>query len=136
MMADFVGNHVGLGKITRSLKPLAKFPVKRKIDINFLIGTAVKRTCRRLGKSAGRLDGVREKYQSWFLIGATACLKNLTPCPLRTAKHACNELAHLIICTALLRLLRRSLRVVAFLHIALQQHSRIDAKKEREQDNY
>src|SRR5262245_28866793 len=136
MMADFMGNDISLGEVTRRLEALAQISVERKIDIDFLIFATVKGTGRRLGKSAGRLDGAREKYQSWLLIGATAFLKNLIPCPLRTAKHARNELAHLVICTALLRLWRRCLWVVAFLHIALQQHSRIDTKKEREQDNY
>ena len=42
MMADFVGNHVGLGEVPRGLEPLAQITVESKVDINFLIFAAVK----------------------------------------------------------------------------------------------
>src|SRR5262249_57287273 len=86
--------------------------------------------------TAGRLDGVREKYQSWFLIGLPAGLEDFIPGALRASEHARDELPHLVICAGLLRLWRRTLRVVGFLHVALQQHSRIEAKKESQQDDY
>jgi hypothetical protein len=58
MMADLVSDHVSLSEVTRRLKALAQFPVESKIDIDFLIFSAVKRARRRLAKSTGRLDGV------------------------------------------------------------------------------
>src|SRR5262245_17832837 len=136
VMADFVGDHVGLGEVARRSEALAQFTVEGKVDVKLLIGAAVERTCRRLAITAGRLDGVREKYQSWFLIGLPAGLEDFIPGALRASEHARDELPHLVICAGLLRLWRRTLRVVAFLHVALQQHSRIEAKKERQQDDY
>ena len=75
VMADFVGDHVGLGEVTRCLEALAQFAVESKIDIEFLILAAVKRAGRRLAKSAGRLDDVREKHQGRFLISLPGRLK-------------------------------------------------------------
>src|SRR5215471_3264677 len=111
VMADFVGDHVGLGEIARRSESVAQFTVEGKVDVKLLIGAAVERTCRRLTIAASRLHGVREKYQSWFLIGATARFENLTPRSLRAAEHAGDELAHLVIFAGLLRLWRRALWV-------------------------
>src|SRR5262245_296539 len=136
VMADFVGDHVGLGEVARRSEALAQFAVEGKVDVKLLIGAAVERTCRRLAIAAGRLHGVREKHQSWFLISLPAGLEDLIPSALGASEHARDELTHLVICAGLLRLWRRSLRVVGFLHVALQQHSRIEAKKERQQNDY
>ena len=132
MVADFMGDHVGLREIPWCLEALSQIAVEGKIDIHFVIFAAVKRTGRRLSKAAGRLDGAREKHQGWFLISSPGALKDLIPCPLRAAQYARDELAHLVICAGLLRLI---LRDTNLWHIALQQETRIETEKERKQDD-
>src|SRR4029453_10887816 len=133
-MADFMGNHVGLGEVARRLEALAQIAVERQVDINFAIGATVERACRRLGKAAGRLDGVRKKHQGRFLIGTAGRLEDITPRPLGAPEYPRDELPHLVLTTGL-RLWRRTLWNICFLQITLQQQARIDAKVERDQND-
>src|SRR6516164_3419540 len=112
MMADFMGNHIGLGEVTGCLKTLAQIAVEREIDINLLIRAAVEGTCRRLGESAGRLDGIREKHQGRLLVGAAGRLEDLAPRPLGAPEHPRDELPHLVLLSRLLRLWRGRLREI------------------------
>jgi hypothetical protein len=133
MVADFMGDHVSLGEIAGSFEALAQLAVEGEVDINFLIVAAVKRSRCRGCKAAGRLDAPEKSTRSVFDKSAQP---DLIPRALGAAEHAGDELPHLVIYSGLLRLWRWSLWDVDLLHITLQQDSRIEAEKERKQDDY
>jgi hypothetical protein len=86
---------------------------------------AIKRTGRCFGKPTSRLNGTREKHKPWLLVFPTATLKYLRPRALRAAQDPRDKLPHLIVGAGRLRLRWR-----ARIDTGLQQHARINPKKQ------
>jgi len=55
MMADLMGDHIGLGKVVRGTELVFHVVVERQIDIDLAISGAIKRTHGRLCRAAGRI---------------------------------------------------------------------------------
>ena len=54
VMADLVGDHVGLREVAGRAEAIAQVAVEVEIDVDLLVGRAVERTHRRLRRAAGR----------------------------------------------------------------------------------
>src|SRR4051812_42784687 len=63
MMADLVSQHVCLREVARSAEASIEFIEEREVDINLLIGRAVKRPGFGASSSAPRLHGLTEKHE-------------------------------------------------------------------------
>ena len=69
VMCHLMGNHVGLREISRSVvTPLELFKERRR-HVNLLISWTVKRSHRRVGRSACRPDRIRKQDQLWGTVG-------------------------------------------------------------------
>ena len=55
VVADFVGDDIGLGEIARRAEAAAQFVEEGRVDVNALVGRAVERPHRRLRRAAARL---------------------------------------------------------------------------------
>src|SRR5512134_3896370 len=71
MVAHFMGNDVGLGKIAWSPKPLGHFLEEGEIEIQLAILWAIERSHRRRCRAAGREQGARKQdYTRVFVFAA------------------------------------------------------------------
>jgi hypothetical protein len=78
-MTHLVGNHIGLGEITRStVTPFAVFK-KGQVDVDLAICRAVKRPHRGTGHAAGRRDRTGEQQQPRFLVGTPGLPEDCMP---------------------------------------------------------
>ena len=140
MMANFVGDNVGLGKVTRGLELLLQLVIKSQIDIDFPVGRTIKGSGCRLGKTACRLDFAGKKHQLRFLIFSPCFLKQLFPGIFSIGKNYGNKVGESILgrirpsvlaCPAY-RLLGRP----ASSPIAVEYQGRIDTKIHAHQSEY
>ena len=63
VMPDLVGDHVSLGEIARGLELLFQLLKEAKVEVDLLIGRAVKRPDGRAGVAAGRSHSVSEEHK-------------------------------------------------------------------------
>ncbi len=63
VMADFVGDDVGLREVTRSVQLLLHLIVETEIDVDLVVTGTIERSGRRSGRAACRLDGVGKEYE-------------------------------------------------------------------------
>src|SRR5262245_33983309 len=136
-MANLVGNHIGLGEITRSFEPLFQLAKERGVEINLLVHRTIKRPRRRLGKTARRLRRIGEQDQLRIAIFAPCSAEQVVPHVLRIGQHRADELLALVVdarfaCRARLERPRLSLRL-PLIHL-LQQRHRVAAEEPHEQD--
>ncbi len=96
VMADFVGDHVGLGEVAAGAEAGAQILEEAQVDINLPVGGTVERPHRRLGQAAGGLDGPAEQDQGRLLVAATHLGHESVPGILRLGQHHGGELAALI----------------------------------------
>src|ERR1700730_3192470 len=68
MMSNFMGQDVGLGKLSGRAEALLQFVVEAQIDINLLILWTVERTGRGLRQAAGRIDRVAKQHEFGVVI--------------------------------------------------------------------
>ena len=68
VMADLVGNDVGLREIARRAEPRIEVAEERQVQIHLPVVRAVERPHRRLADAAARLCGVGEQHQSRLLV--------------------------------------------------------------------
>ena len=96
-MADFMGNHIGLGKIAGRAKALLQFAEERQVDIHPLIARAIERPDRRVGEAAGGVHPAAKQHQGRVLVLAIGALEDFAPGVLGIAEYRANELRLLII---------------------------------------
>ena len=63
MMAHFVRDHIGFGKIARGLEAVTQLTIEIKVDVELLVARAVERTRRRAGETAGGTRPTGEENQ-------------------------------------------------------------------------
>src|ERR1041385_2407681 len=109
MMANFMSDHVSLGKIAWSLEAVAQLTIEIEIDINLVIFRAIEWPGRSLRRPARRLHRAAKEHQFRGLIGAAVARENFPPGTLCAPEHPGNEIFHLIIaaCGRLARCGRR-----------------------------
>ena len=62
-MTDLVRHHVGAGEFALRAEPAAQFIEEAEIEVHLLVGRAVERTHRRLGRAAAGAGHVPEQHQ-------------------------------------------------------------------------
>ena len=75
MVADLMGDDIGLGEIARRAEPPRQFVEEGRVDVDLLVGRAIKWPHRRLRRTAARLVMVGVGDQPRRLIFAPACWK-------------------------------------------------------------
>src|SRR5262249_40606562 len=92
MMADFVRQHIGLGKLTWSAEALLEFVVEPKVDVNLFIDRTIKRAGGGLSRAAAGVSNVAKQHQLGVAIVDIFLLKNLSPGLLRVIQDERNKL--------------------------------------------
>jgi hypothetical protein len=92
MVPDLVRQNVRLRKITCCSKSAMKLVEECKVDVDPLVGRAVKRPHRRLTDSASRLRRVPEEHEASRLVLRIVARHDLSPGVLRVVEHERNEL--------------------------------------------
>jgi hypothetical protein len=98
VMADLVGNHVGLGELAgvavrTAAELVLQIVEERGIEVDALIARAVERSHGRLREGAWRRLGAREQAQLRRMIGAAVGGENFRPAVLGVAQHQGDKLA-------------------------------------------
>ena len=97
MVADFMSNHVSLGKITGSLEAVAQLTIKIEIDIDLVIFRTIERPGGSLREAARGLHPAAKKHQFRRLVCPTVARKYFAPGALCAAEHTRDEVFHRII---------------------------------------
>ena len=69
MVAHLVGDDVGLGEVAGGAEAAVQLVEEGEVEVDPLIGRAIKRPHRRRAEAAGRLHGVGEQHQPGLLVG-------------------------------------------------------------------
>ena len=135
VMADLVGNDVGLGEVTGRPVPLFEVLEEGEVDVDLVIGRAVERSHRGCCHAAGGLYGAGEHHQHWFPVVETAGPEYGVPGVLRIRQHHRDEVREPFLFRRRTVLVSCRDRCSTLLH--LQQHLRIDAEEigQRQGDN-
>src|SRR5574343_1132685 len=70
VVAQLVGDHVGLGEVARRAEAALEGFVEAQIDVHLLVGRAVERPHGRLARAAGRGRGAAKQHQPRLLVAA------------------------------------------------------------------
>ena len=97
MVADFVSNHIGLGKLAGCLETLLQFAVEGEVNVYLLVTRAVKRPHRRLPGTAGSWRNAGKQYQFGFLILTTIGAEHFVPGIFGRGQHLGDETRHLVV---------------------------------------
>ena len=68
VVADLVGDDVGLGEVARGAEARAQLVEEAEVDVDLLVARTVERAHRRLGEAAGRIDRAREQHQGRLAV--------------------------------------------------------------------
>ena len=101
VMADLVGDHVGLREIAGRMKPVLQLSVEVEIDVKLVVERTIERAHRRLARAAARrARGAGEQHQRRLLVALAGSLEDAVPDNLRIRQHAAHEVRHLIVLRA------------------------------------
>ena len=108
-MAHFMRDDIGGCEVAAGMEALAKLIEEAGVEIDFAVRRAVERTHGRLGHAATRLIGLRIKNQGCRPILQALGSEQISPTPLRRAKHLQDHMLGL-------RIQRPGRRLAAALH--------------------
>ena len=97
MVAHFMGDHIGLGKVAGGGIALGQLAEKTDIQIDLAIGRAIERPARRAGHAAGRAHASVEQYQGRVLILAASLLEQLAPGIFGVAEDGADKVSLLVV---------------------------------------
>ena len=97
VVADLVGDHIGLREVAGSPEAPPQFLVEAKIDVDLLVGRAIERAHRALGEAATRTNGVREQHQLGVAVLMAGGGQQFVPHRLGIVEHERHELHHLVV---------------------------------------
>ncbi len=118
MVADLVGDDVGLGEVAGGAELLVEFAEEPEVDVELLIGRAVEGADRRRVGAARRLHGVVEQHQGGRLVARARLLEEARPHVLGGSEHDGGKLRLRVASgRANLALLRRGLLAGAARHL-------------------
>ncbi len=139
-MADFVGDDIGLGEVSRGAEAALHILEERKIDVDLPVGRTIKGTHRRLRHAAGRLHDSREQDQGGGIVLPAHGLKFFSPHAFGRTKHTGDKILHLIACGRGIGIGGRRSRLLGGLRklnaAAVQQLKRIDAEHQPNQEEH
>ena len=91
VVADLVGDHVGLRELSRRAELLLEHLVEAQVDVDLLVVGAVERSHRRLALAACRRPAAAEEHQLGRLVGPARLLEDIGPDTFRAAQHLRDE---------------------------------------------
>ena len=97
MVADFMGDHISLGKVAGGAELGFQGFVKAEVDIHLLVAGTVKRPHGRLTLAAGGLRSAAKQHQPGFPIGAAALGKHVFPDVFGVGQHGGHESGHAVV---------------------------------------
>ena len=97
VVADFVGNHIRLRKLARRAEFVFQRLVKAEVDVDLLVGRAIKRAHCRLALAASGRGGTAKQHQLGLLVLGTALAKDIAPDIFGIGQHGGDELPHAVI---------------------------------------
>ena len=105
MVADLVGDDVGLGRVTGSAQLVLQDPVEGQVDIDLAVARAVEGASPGDAHAAGRLGAAGKQHETrWRVAGAIGC-KDFRPDILGAGQHHGDEaLANVVLPAHLLGL--------------------------------
>lgn len=92
MVADLMGDHVGLREFARGPESLLQFIKETEIEVDLLVTGTVERTGGRIGPAAGRLNRVAEKHQLGMAVGSARGREQFFPGVLHVVNDERDEL--------------------------------------------
>ena len=96
MMAELVGEHVGLGEVARRAESRAQLAEEAEVEVDGLIGRAVERAGGgRRHATATRVDRAVEEDELRILVSLPACGELLPPVLLHVVEDGADELLQL-----------------------------------------
>src|SRR5215470_492253 len=128
VMADLVGDDVGLGEVAGSAELVAQVTVERQIDVDLVVAGTVEGADRRLGEAARRLRGAAEQHELGLLVAPAHLAEELAPRVLGVGEDDRDEVAQLLVPGRPLLLLHARRGPGAALVSSLEDHARIDAE--------
>jgi hypothetical protein len=134
VMAHFVGDHVGLGKIARGPETRLQIAEERKVEVELLVVGTVERAHRRLPHAAGRAHASVVEDERRRVIGNLGLLEDLGPDVLGAAENLGDELSRLVRGRALGRFARFALRAHLLRHI--DYRARVETEKVGNEGNH
>jgi hypothetical protein len=96
MMADLVGDHIGLREVAGGVELPLELLEKGGVEIDLAVVGTVERSRSRRRIAAGRTDLSRKQHQRRLLIGQALRLEDAVPDVLRLGQHRRHELRHLV----------------------------------------
>ncbi|MNE00383.1 hypothetical protein D3C80_927910 [compost metagenome] len=97
MVADFVGDHVGLGEVAGGRETLLHFAEEAHVQVDLLVGRAIERADRRRGEAAGRVDLAAEQDQVGVFVLAAGLGEDGLPGVFGVAQHGPYEFRLLVV---------------------------------------
>src|SRR6185369_7332065 len=129
VMADLVGDHIGLREIAGRAEPARELVEEIEIEIDLLIAWAIERSDRRLREAAGGLGAAGEQHQLGLAILRADLRQELMPGVFGIGENDGDELLQLLVLRTRKRAAWRLLfDITARAEIAREQRQRIDAE--------
>src|SRR6516165_8220120 len=99
VMPHLVREHISLRELSGRAKALLQLIVKTQIDIDLLVGRAIKRACCRLCSAAPRCSGIAKEHELRVAIRHSCLLRQkLLPRLLGVVEHERNKLHQRLLC--------------------------------------
>ena len=97
MVPDFMGDHIGLGEITRCAESFLEVAIEREVDVDLLIARTIKRPHRRLPHAAGGLHCTIKQHQLWLTVLQAFLLEDRVPGILGVGQYGRREVRKLVL---------------------------------------
>ncbi len=96
MVAYLVGDHIGLGEITRGTVAGLEVVEEGEVEVHLLVGRAVERPDGRTGHTAGGIHPVAEQYQGRLPVLGAHLPENGVPGIFRVGENDRDEICQLL----------------------------------------
>ena len=96
-MTHFVGNHIGLRKVTRRTQPVFQGLIKAEVDIHLLVTRTVKRAHGSLARAAGGGRHTPKQHQFGFGVGRAALGEHILPDVFGVGQHRGDKFGHAVV---------------------------------------
>ena len=97
MVADLVGDHIGLGEVAGGGEALFHLAEELQVEVDPAVGRTVERPGGRRGEAAGGIHPIAEQHQLGLLVLCLAAGEDLFPGVLGVAEDRADELALLVV---------------------------------------
>ncbi len=111
VMADLMGEDIGLGEVALHLEAVLQLLIEAEVDINFLVVGAIEGTHGRHPRPAGRAHRAAEQDELGIAVILAILLEDVLPNVLGVGEDDGHELLEIVLAVGLRVLDRRALRV-------------------------